>query len=219
VSYQRASGVQLVVVACHTASSCALQTLRDRFDLPVLGVTTPGGRAAAAASRNGRIGVIGTRATVASGAFEREIRANRPDAHVISRPCPLFVPLVEEGWEDSEVARMVAASYLEPFRGEGVDTMVLGCTHYPLLRPVIRELVGDGVTLVDPGEETAREVADLLAREGMARDARAGEPAFRFVVSDVTSRMRVLARSCLGREVQEPEVVPLETLEEMERST
>ncbi|HUO51035.1 MAG TPA: glutamate racemase, partial [Gemmatimonadaceae bacterium] len=127
-----AQGVKAVVVACNTATAHALPMLRERFPLPVIGVIEPGARAAVRASASGRIGVIGTSGTIASGAYERAIRALRPGAEVTSRACPLFVPLVEEGWLDTPATRLVADEYLRPLAEHGCDALVLGCTHYPL---------------------------------------------------------------------------------------
>jgi len=216
-SYLRGVGVKMVVVACHSASACALPDLVPESEIPMIGVTVPGSRAATQRSRAGRIGVIGTRATIGSDAFQREILRLRPEARVTARACPLFVPLVEEGWEDSTVAREIARHYLEPLLAERIDCLVLGCTHYPVLRPLLQEVVGDEIVLVDPGEETAREVAAALADAGLARGS-ASEPKHRFVVTDYTPRMRELTKSFLGREVTEVQTLPLEALEEMERS-
>ena len=145
--------VKLLVVACNTASSCALDALREKYDVPVVGVIEPGARAAAARSPQGHIGVIGTAATIASGAYPRAIAALLPAARVACQACPLLVPLAEEGWTEGDVPRAAACRYLGPLLEEGMDTIVLGCTHYPLLKPVIAEVAGEPVTLVDSAEE------------------------------------------------------------------
>jgi glutamate racemase len=169
-------GVKMLVVACNTISAMARERLRAEFDLPLLSVLGPGARMATRVTRNGRIGVIATEATVESGAYERAIREASPDREVeiFSRACPLFVPLVEEGETDSQIAHLVAEQYLAPFRKEGIDTLVLGCTHYPLLKSVIKSTIGatDGgsVTLVDSAEATAEETAQLLERHGLLND-------------------------------------------------
>lgn len=220
VEYLRAAGVKAVVIACHTSSSVALPELAAHARVPLLGVTVPGSRQAAAASPSGRIGVIGTRATVASGAFQREIRRAReaiglaaPEVH--ATPCPLFVPLVEEGWEGSEVARRVIEHYLAPFAAARVDCLVMGCTHYPVLRPQLQEVMGAGVALVDPGEETARELERLLDERGLRRES-PGPAAHRFEVTDLTPRMNEMTRSFLGGAPPRVEHVPIERLEAME---
>ncbi len=151
-----------IVVACNTASSVALDVLRNTTSLPVVGVINPGARAATAATRNGHIGVIGTRATIKSGAYERAIRALRPHVQVTSRACPLLVPLIEEGWLESGVTDRVISEYVRPLLDANADTLVLGCTHYPLLRPAIQRVVGDSVTLVDSAENCALAVRYLL---------------------------------------------------------
>jgi glutamate racemase len=153
---------KIIVVACNTASALALPRLQDTLRIPVIGVIAPGARAAVKTTRSGRIGVIGTRATMMSGAYEQTIQALRPDATVISQPCPLLVPLIEEGMFRGPIAEEVLHLYLDPLLVEGVDTLVLGCTHYPLLAPLISEIAGDGITLVDSAENCANAVVQLL---------------------------------------------------------
>lgn len=190
--------VKVVVVACNTATARALPVLREEFDLPIVGVVGPGARAAATRTTNGRIGVIGTYGTIESGAYRDHLLAIDANFEVVSRPCPLFVPLAEEGWTDHPVVRQVAEEYLAPFREDGVDTLILGCTHYPLLAGVIAEAVGPGVTLIDSAEETAREVEALLADRGLEADG--GDPEHRFLVSDLPDLfLRVGQRFLQGR--------------------
>jgi glutamate racemase len=195
-------GIDLLVVACNTASAVALGALRQALEIPVLGVVEPGARAAARVSPGGRIGVIGTASTVASGAYQAALRALRPEARVTACACPLFVPLAEEGWTDpeDEVVRAVAARYLAPLRQEGVDTLVLGCTHYPLLAGAIgREL--PGAELVDSAESVAAEVA--------ARFPGPGAGAHRFYVTDTPGRFLAVAARFLGREPDGAEQVDI----------
>ena len=156
-----------IIVACNTASALALPVLKDELPVTVTGVIQPGAQAAAAATRNGHIGVIGTRATIKSGAYERAIRELNPNARVTARACPLLVPLIEEGWLQSDVTDKVLMQYLGPLLDEQIDTLVLGCTHYPLLRPAMHRLLGDEVTLVDSAENCAHAVRELLAREDL----------------------------------------------------
>jgi len=153
---------KIIVVACNTATALALPRLQDTLRVPVIGVIAPGARAAVKTTKSGRIGVIGTRATMMSGAYEQTIQALRPNATVISQPCPLLVPLIEEGMLRGAIAEEILHLYLDPLLLEGVDTLVLGCTHYPLLAPLISELVGEGITLVDSAENCATAVAQLL---------------------------------------------------------
>ncbi|MFN2384557.1 MAG: glutamate racemase [Gemmatimonadota bacterium] len=197
--------VKAIVVACNTATAFALPALRERFDLPIVGVVGPGARAAAAATRSGRIGVIGTHGTIGSGAYEQALLALAPAFTVISRPCPLFVPLTEEGLTDHPATRLIAADYLAPFRADAIDTLILGCTHYPLLKAVIGDALGDGVRLIDSAEETAREVADLLTAKGLAREG--GDPAYRYLVSDLPDQFLRVGQRFLGGRIGGVEVV------------
>ena len=196
-------GIDLLVVACNTASAVALPALRDALPIPVHGVVEPGARAAAAATRGGRIGVIGTPGTVASGAYQAALRAARPGAEVVALACPLLVPLAEEGWTDpaDEVVRGVVRRYLGPLREAEVDTLVLGCTHYPLLKGAIAAEL-PGVVLVDSAETVAAEVAARLGGAG------AGAPgAHRFFVTDAPARFLAVAGRFLGRPVEAAEHV------------
>jgi glutamate racemase len=192
-------GIKLLVVACNTVSAVALDALRARHPIPVIGVVEPGARAAAASTRNGRVGVVGTEATIASGAYSRALRAHKPDVEVYTRACSVFVSLAEEGWTENEVARETAALYLASLATSGIDTLVLGCTHYPLLKGVIGAYLGPGVTLVDSAEATARAVKeglvehDLLRREGQGRTS--------FFVTDAPERFVRVGHRFLGQPV------------------
>lgn len=163
--------IKLLVVACNTVSAVALPSLKRHFPIPVVGVIEPGARRAVEVSRSGRIGVIGTSGTIRSSAYTRAIKRLNPRAEVLTRACPLFVPLAEEGWVDNQVARLTAQTYLQELKDAGIDTLVLGCTHYPLLKPVIAEVMGSGVTLVDSAAETALTVAGILGQKKMLRPA------------------------------------------------
>ena len=165
VSLLLEENAKTIVVACNTASAVALPVLLERSPVTVTGVIAPGAEAATAATRNGHIGVIGTRATVKSGAYERALRELNGEVRATARACPLLVPLIEEGWLESSVTDEVLRKYLQPLIDDGIDTLVLGCTHYPLLRPAISRLLGGAVTLVDSAENCARAVQQLLARE------------------------------------------------------
>lgn len=188
-------GVKAVVVACNTATALAIGDVA--VELPLWGVVGPGARAAAALGDRGPIGVLATESTVDSGAYEKAIRALRPDATVISRACPLFVPLVEEGWSDDPVAEQVARRYLEPLLAEGIRTLVLGCTHYPMLQKVIAAVAGPEVMLVDSAETVAREVAAELSRGGLLRNASV-PPHHHFCVTDQSPRFARIARGLLA---------------------
>jgi glutamate racemase len=189
--------VKLLVVACNTASAVALQDLAAIHHLPVVGVIEPGARRALERSRTGRIGVIGTEGTIRSRAYEQALRAGNPNVEVWVAPCPLFVPLAEEGWAEHPVARLAAAEYLAPLLRQGIDTLVLGCTHYPLLKRTLQEVVGPAVELIDSAEETAKSVATLLAAQELERHA--GPPASpRFFVTDLPDRFERVGGAFLG---------------------
>jgi glutamate racemase len=198
--FLEARGVKAIVVACNTATAHALPMLRAERRVPVIGVVEPGARAAVATTTGGEIGVIGTAGTIRSGAYDRAIHALRPDAQVVARPCPLFVPLVEEGWTDHAAARLVAREYLAPIEAAHVDTLVLGCTHYPLLKPLLHEILGPDVRLIDSAEETAAETARVLAARGLTAPPDA-TPRYQFVCSDEPSRFRELGERFLGRPI------------------
>jgi glutamate racemase len=182
--------IKLLVVACNTATAHAEEVLREELDIPVVGVIEPGATAAVAATRTGRIGVLGTVGTIASGAYDLAVRRRLgEDGRVYAQPCPLFVPLVEEGWTEHPVTRAVAAEYLRPLKEVDVDVVVLGCTHYPLLRPILAAELGPTVRLVDSGEETAIAVARILEDQDLKATAD-GPPAHGFLVSDSPLRFR-----------------------------
>jgi glutamate racemase len=201
-------GVKMVVVACNTSTAHALEFLRQRSPVPVVGVIEPGSRAAAAATRGGRIGVIGTAGTVASGAYERAIKVIRPELVVLSQACPLFVPLVEEGWFDHPAAELVAREYLQPLQAACVDVLVLGCTHYPLLQPLLQRVLGPAVRLIDSAAETAATVRRELEAGGLLAPAGARAP-HHFVVSDDEPHFRRVGARFLGEQLQDVELVPL----------
>ena len=208
LAYLVKRGVKAVVVACNTSTAHALEHLRAHAPVPVVGVIEPGARAAARASTSGRIGVIGTAGTIASGAYERAIRAVRPDASVVAQACPLLVPLVEEGWFDHAAAELIAREYLTPLKDAGVDTLVLGCTHYPLLKPLLARVMGPAVKLIDSADETASATHELLQAQGLLAPPNA--PArHEFVVSDDEPHFRRVGARFLGERLQTVEVVAL----------
>jgi glutamate racemase len=197
--YLLSRDIKLLVVACNTASAVALAALQQEFSIPIVGVIEPGARAAASATVSGKVGVIGTEATVASSAYTKAIKRINPEIEVVTRACPLFVPLAEEGWVDNEVARLAARIYLGDLRDHGVDTLVLGCTHYPILKEVIAEVMGPGVTLVDSAEQTALTVARILSEQQLLRPV--GEKGnHHYYVTDIPAGfIRVGNRFLVGR--------------------
>jgi glutamate racemase len=202
-------GVKLVVIACNTSTAHALTTLREESPVPVIGVIEPGARAAVAATRGGPVGVIGTAGTIASNAYPRAIQALSPGMRVEQVACPLFVPLVEEGWFDHSATELVAREYLQPLTLAGVDVLVLGCTHYPLLKPLLGRVMGPSVRLIDSAEETARAVAETLRQHGLEAPP-AGRLEHRFVVSDDAPRFRRVGARFIGAKLSSAEVVALD---------
>jgi glutamate racemase len=203
--------IKCLLVACNTSSSYALDALREHVDIPVIGVIEPAARAAVAASPRGRIGVIGTLGTVSSGAYARAVEALAPQAQVRSRACPLFVPLIEEGWTSHTVTRDVAREYLLDLDTGSLDSLILGCTHYPLIAPLLGDLVGPRVTLVDSGAEAARAMGVLLRERGQLAEPAPAEhaPAHRFFVTDQPPQFARIAEGFLGRELPPTELVDL----------
>ncbi len=202
VSFLQSFDVKLVIVACNTASSLALEALKDRFEVPIIGVIEPGARQALESTRSGRIGVIGTKATIGSGAYEACLKRIDPSVRVYSEACPLFVPFVEEGWLDGDVVNRVARTYLDGLKNFKIDTLILGCTHYPLLEGAIRKVLGPRVKLVNSAEETAKESRRLLGEMGVSARRKRGAATTRFYVSDEPESFRTLGERFLGRSIE-----------------
>jgi len=195
-----AKGIKLLVVACNTASAVALGEIGRDTIVPVVGVIEPGARAAIAASRNGKIGVIGTEATIASSAYTRAIQQLRPGVEIYTRACPLLVPLVEEGWTDNEIAERTVAYYLESLKASGIDTLLLGCTHYPLLRDLFRRVLGPGVRIVDSATATAAAVNERLNELRLSRPRGMGSQSF--FVTETPERFVRVGRRFFGPQVE-----------------
>lgn len=189
--------IKLLVVACNTASAVALPTLRRMLSIPVVGVIEPGAKRAAEVTSSGVVGVIGTAGTIRSSAYTRAIKRINPEISVLSKACPLFVPLAEEGWIDNEIARLTAKAYLDELSEAEVDTLVLGCTHYPLLKKTIAEIMGGQVRLVDSAEETARTVASILAEKNLLRP-KAEQGNHHYYVTDVPAGFIRVGNRFLG---------------------
>jgi glutamate racemase len=200
--------VKAVVIACNTSTAHALRALQEATPVPVLGVIKPGARAAVEFGGEGPIGVIGTAGTIASDAYNRAIQALAPGLSVIQRACPLFVPLVEEGWFDHPATELVAADYLRELRESCVRSLVLGCTHYPLLKPLLQRVMGPEVRLIDSGQATATALETILVNKGLEapREHRGDH---RFVVSDDEARFRQVGSRFIGERLGKAEVVPL----------
>ncbi len=201
--------VKLLVVACNTASAVALDDLAERYQVPVIGVIEPGARRALQVTRNGRIGVVGTEGTIRSGAYERALLSGRSDVVVHTAACPLFVPLAEEGWACHEVAHLAAREYLAPLLAANIDTLVLGCTHYPLLRKTLQDVAGPDVQLVDSAQETAKAVACRLDEYQLLHQ-RTPAPPPRYFVTDIPDRFERVGGAFLGKELQGVATVSLD---------
>ena len=201
-----AQQVKLLIIACNTMAAVAADAIRQRSPVPVLDVIEAGAAVAATTTRNRQIGVIGTLTTVASRAYDHAIHALRPDITIHSQACPLFVPLVEEGWLDHAVTRLTAAEYLNPLLTRNIDTLVLGCTHYPLLSPLLRQVAGEQVRLVDSAETTANRASELLTGHKLLNPAQLA-PVHRYYVTDVPQRFQAVGERFLGSPCTDLEVV------------
>ena len=222
VRFLRHKGVKAIVIACNTASSYALETLARESDIPMIGVIYAGAVTAVKATRNGRVGVIGTRGTVNSDIYGKVIKGLNPNIRVFGKACPLLVPLVEEGLLHDSVTDEIAARYLQELKGKYVDTLVLGCTHYPLLRSTVARIMGSEVTLVNPAYETALELKQILAMEGLLNPGTSGgeaetetggapaSPHHEFYVSDLADNFRDFASSILPGQVDSTQKIEIE---------
>jgi len=204
--------VKMVVVACNTASAFALKTLQTEYKIPILGVIEPGARGALSASHKFRIGVIGTEGTMKSEAYTQTILSQKPQAFVISASCPLFVPLVEEGWLEGEVPEKIADQYLKKILAEDIDCLILGCTHYPLLKQTLQKVIGEKIRLIDSAEETARAVLELLTRKDLVHPkiSKNQAPRRQFFVTDSPERFRRVGEIFLKELIPDIQHVTLE---------
>ena len=203
--------VKAIVIACNTASAFALDAVKDELDIPVLGVIEAGAKVAAKETRNKRVGVIGTLGTVGSGIHEAYLKQLDPEITVIGKACPLFVPLVEEGWLHDPVTTEIVSRYLQELKDKEIDTLILGCTHYPLIRSTIREVMGEGVRLVNPAYETALQLKALLAEMDISSSGTGEEDfPYRFYVSDLADEFKDFANSILPYDVSMAKKIDIE---------
>lgn len=209
IRFLQTKDVKAIVIACNTASALALDAVKEETDIPIIGVIEPGARAAVQATENGMIGVAGTEATIQSETYTKVIRKMRPDAVVIGKPCPLFVPLVEEGFAKHRITEEVIDIYLSEMKQTDIDTMILGCTHYPLLRSRIMAYFGEKVHIVNPAYETAVDLKKILDESGMANLSDAAA-AYEFYVSDAAEKFTRLANTILPYDVAATKVVNIE---------
>ena len=212
IRFLRTQDVKAIVIACNTASALALEEVEKELDIPIIGVVEPGARVAAATTKNGKIGVIGTESTINSHMYPQLIKEYRPDVTVFGKACPLFCPLVEEGWLKDPVTEEVAKRYLKDLLKEDIDTLILGCTHYPLLRSLLSGLVGDQIQLVNPAYETAKELERLLKKENLANEGEKapGKEPYRFFVSDAADKFKNFANSILPYDIETTRKINIE---------
>ena len=199
----------MIVIACNTASACSLELVKDNFDIPVVEVVQPGAVAAVNETKTKKVGVIGTIATIESGVYEKAIKRLDSDVEVYSKACPLFVPLAEEGWWDNDIAYRIAQEYLEPLKEKDIDTLVLGCTHYPLLKNIISKVMGDGVKLVNSALEVAKVVKEVIDVKRIQRDNTI-LPVYRYYTSDSVKKFESLGNSILNGKIHSAERVDIE---------
>ena len=211
IHFLQTKGVKAIVIACNTASALALDTVKDEFDIPIIGVVEPGARAALAVTVNKKIGVIGTEATVRSSMYEKIMKGINPEVSVIGKACPLFVPLVEEGFKKHQVTDEIIDYYLAGLKKSDIDALILGCTHYPLLRSKIREYVGEKITLVNPAYETAMDLKRILQEMDMENpDIEGDHGSYSFYVSDAADKFKQFANSILPYDIETTKQINIE---------
>lgn len=212
IRFLQSKNVKAIVVACNTASAFALEEVADEIDIPIIGVVKPGAKVAAKTTKNNKIGVIGTAGTIDSKLYTKIIHQSNKKAQVLGKACPLFVPLVEEGWLNDPVTLEIAKRYLMPLMESGIDTLIMGCTHYPLLRTTIQEIVGDGVQLINPAYETTKELYKLLNETNLIRNGNElmlGNQ-YEFYVSDAADKFMRFADSILPYDVDSTKLISIE---------
>lgn len=211
IRFLQSKNVKAIVIACNTATALALEEVKEELDIPIIGVVEPGSRAAAVATENGRIGVIATQATIGSEIYTKVIREKHPEIRVFGKACPLFVPLVEEGLTEDPVTEEIARRYLKELQDKEIDTLILGCTHYPLLKKILGKVMGEAISLVNPAYETALELKQLLQKEGLLfRGNRTVSHKYDCYVSDAAENFCHFAKSILPYETEDPEQIQIE---------
>lgn len=209
IKFLLSKDIKAIVIACNTASAVALEPALKEFNIPIIGVIEPGAKAAVKETENNKIGVIGTTGTINSEAYQKEIRRLNPVSEVIGQDCPLFVQIVEDGWEDTEIARLTAEKYLIDMIEHDIDTLVLGCTHYPILRYTLSKVLGRSVRLINPAYETSREVKEILTEKKLLA-SRHDKPTQKFYVSDDPEKFRRIGGNILNRNIASIEKVDIE---------
>lgn len=209
VKFLQTKNVKAIVIACNTASAFALETVATEVSIPVIGVVKPGAKVAAETTKNGKIGIIGTEGTINSGIYNSFLSKTNPNVKVYGKACPLFVPLVEEGWLEDPITVEIVKRYISELQDYDIDTLVLGCTHYPLIRHTIGAILGDKVTLVNPAYETARTLKEVLSSNGIESTTPAGD--HKFFVSDGAEKFKKFANTILPCDVVETKDVNIES--------
>ena len=211
IRFLKTKEVKAIVIACNTASALALDAVRDEFDIPIIGVVIPGARAAVSVSENKKVGVIGTEATVLSGMYSKVINSMDSEIEVVEKACPLFVPLVEEGLRDHKVMGEIIEYYLESMKNTDIDSIILGCTHYPLIRHSISRYLGETIKIVNPAYEAARDLKELLESSGILNDVKDDtEKQYQFFVSDEAEKFRNFANTVMPFEIDSTNVINIE---------
>ncbi len=210
IRFLQTKNVKLIVIACNTASALALDMVSKEVDIPVIGVVVPGARAAVEATGNKKVGVVATEATINSEIYTKVIQQEKPEIQVQGKACPLFVPIVEEGFAKHKIAEDVIDYYLSDMKKSGVDTLILGCTHYPLLRTKIREYLGDGIHLVNPAYETALDVKRVLEQDSIRNDRVGGDVKHSFYVSDLADKFKLFANTILPFDIESTKKINIE---------
>ena len=203
IDFLISKNVKAIVIACNTATARALKEANEKYDIPIIGVIKAGAKTAAYTTKNKIVGIIGTDGTIRSKAYNAEIAKLDSEIKIIDKSCPLFVPIVEEGWANTDIASLTAKRYLKDLMQEGIDSLVLGCTHYPLLKKTIGEIVGEKVTLVNPAKETAKDLNKILEENNMLREDNNKEPKYEYYVSDIPEKFAAIAEEFLKKEIDD----------------
>lgn len=203
IDFLISKNVKAIVIACNTATARALKEANEKYNIPIIGVIKAGAKTAVYTTKNKTVGIIGTDGTIRSKAYNAEISKLDPEIKIVDKSCPLFVPIVEEGWANTDIASLTAKRYLDDLMKEGIDSLVLGCTHYPLLKRTIGEIVGEKVTLVNPAKETAKDLKSILDKNNMLREDIGEEPKYEYYVSDIPEKFAAIAEEFLKKEIDD----------------
>ena len=203
INFLMSKNVKAIVIACNTATARSLKEANEKYNIPIIGVIEAGARTAAYSTKNKIVGIIGTEGTIRSKAYNLEIGKIDKEIKIIDRACPLFVPIVEEGWSNTEIASLTAQKYLEELMEQGIDSLVLGCTHYPLLKRTIGKIVGEGIKLVNPAKETAEDLKIILENQELVRSNESVKPSYEYYVSDIPEKFANIGEEFLKKEIQD----------------